>query len=330
MIQSGGGLQGSDVDSFAKYIRKYHCKYYYELRPIFGNRPNVQPWFTNEGQGREPDEDEDENRDDESLFSCNDDENYVNDSARDQDNVDDDVVVLDVDTGEVVPNKSAFSTLGCKVNTRLNLSELDDSDEDIFSTGNKVQKSSNANVSSLSEDNVSRVSGSTNNVTSAVSVASTQSNSRFKRKKYGNKSISPASARRMQRSLLTSHQRQINQRKKKAKITGLTDKEEEEKEFLKETRESKMRFEQEVHFHNKKVEEKNDLREERKVLIEQEKLRMAKEEREEKKEQAKIQTEMEKTKLLMIKMEMYEKRMKMKRDNPEIDDEFLDKNFPLL
>jgi hypothetical protein len=154
----------------------------------------------------------------------------------------------------------------------------------------------------------------------------------LKRKKNTKSSpgISPAVARRMQRSLLTSHQKQINQKKKKAKITGLTDKEEEHKEFLRQTRESKMMFEKEVHDHNKRREEMNDIREQRKVEIEQERLLMDKEERKERREQAKIQHELEKTKLMMVKMDMYQKRIQMKKDNPEIDDEVLNNLFPLM
>jgi hypothetical protein len=332
MIQSGGGLQGVEEESFAKYIRDFHCRYYFELRPIFGARPNIQPWFTNEGQGRDPDEDDlEDNSDDESLFSVHDsnansqDNTYRDDGTRKKPKV-----VIDVDADVIEKNIRHQPTSSMKDTTRLNLDVLDDTyDNDSVFGSNNTSKNNSSNISSLSDD-LQEVPTTHNKVASTISVSTSTSASRFRRKKVdATKSLSPAIARKMQRSLLTSHQKQINNKKKKAKITGLTDKEEEEKSFLRETRESKMIFEQQVHHHNIRHQEKMDVREERKILMEQERLKMEMEERESKREQAKIQIEMEKTKLTMIKMEMYEKRLQMKRNNPEITDEVLNSLFPM-
>jgi glucan-binding YG repeat protein len=156
-------------------------------------------------------------------------------------------VVFDVDADVIENNICHQATSSMKDTTHLNLDVLDDSnDNDSVFDSNNASKNNSSNISSLS-DNLPEVSTKQNKVASTISVPTSTSASRFRRKKVdATKSISPAIARKMQRSLLTSHQKQINNKKKKAKITGLTDKEE-EKSFLRETRESKMMFEQQVH-----------------------------------------------------------------------------------
>jgi hypothetical protein len=56
--ETGAGLHGTEYVNFQDYIVKHVCRYYYELEPVLGDRPNVTPWYTNE------DSDEDESKSD--------------------------------------------------------------------------------------------------------------------------------------------------------------------------------------------------------------------------------------------------------------------------
>jgi hypothetical protein len=143
MMQSGGGLETAhDIDSFANYIRKFVCKYYFELKPVFGDRPNIQPWYTNEGQGVDPDGDSDafDNRDDESLFSDTEYHNTNDDSVRDGNTNLNRSVVIDVDTGEVVNERNITQASTTQDSSRINLSILDDSDDELVSKEEEVSK----------------------------------------------------------------------------------------------------------------------------------------------------------------------------------------------
>jgi hypothetical protein len=61
---SDHGLEGIDYTNFHEQVLKETCRFYDDLKPVLGDRPNVTPWVTNEDM----DEDNDSiNEDDESI-----------------------------------------------------------------------------------------------------------------------------------------------------------------------------------------------------------------------------------------------------------------------
>jgi hypothetical protein len=75
MNGTGAGITGvKDTINFQKYIVKYVCKYYFELKPVFGDRQYVKPWFTNEDKWNDENNESTVNNnigssDEESVFS---------------------------------------------------------------------------------------------------------------------------------------------------------------------------------------------------------------------------------------------------------------------
>ena len=51
MNNTGNGLGKHSLEftTFQEFIVKNVCKYYFQLDPVLRDRPNVYPWFTNEG-----------------------------------------------------------------------------------------------------------------------------------------------------------------------------------------------------------------------------------------------------------------------------------------
>ncbi len=48
MRNTGGGLHGIAHSNYQDWVIDKVCKYYLDLLPVLGSRPNVQPAFTNE------------------------------------------------------------------------------------------------------------------------------------------------------------------------------------------------------------------------------------------------------------------------------------------
>jgi hypothetical protein len=113
MNSSGTGLTGTDKSTYQEYMVDNVCKYYFDLLPVLGNRPNIQPHFTNEG---EPSEE-------------------VNDSG--DDDLEDD-------------SESLFDENGNRINNSTTINVIDISDNVSTNEFNTTQDVSNSNDSSLS------------------------------------------------------------------------------------------------------------------------------------------------------------------------------------
>jgi hypothetical protein len=134
--------------------------------------------------------------------------------------------------------------------------------------------------------------------------------------------ITPIEAKQIQKGLLKSHKRQIHEKKKKDKLSGLTDEEVNDKNFLTECRKSKLLFEKERHSDIKKIEAT-------KISIQKERLTMEKESKMLVNSQIMAQTKLDNQKAMLVKLEMYKEHLALKNSNPDISDKFLDKHFPI-
>jgi hypothetical protein len=73
---SGNGLEGIEYADFHDRVLKETCRFYDDLHPILGDRPNVTPWITNEDS--DFDKDEERSCSNESEASENEEEDDMN------------------------------------------------------------------------------------------------------------------------------------------------------------------------------------------------------------------------------------------------------------
>jgi superfamily II DNA helicase RecQ len=134
--------------------------------------------------------------------------------------------------------------------------------------------------------------------------------------------MSPYKASLVRKSMLRENKKQIHGKTKKLKNTSVTSSDSEERDYMMDCRKKRL-----------ELEEKRDLRmgmiEEKKINLEMQRMIMDQTSTELKFESIRLHNMQEKKKLMLINMEVYEKRLKMKRDNPELSEDVLDEMFPM-
>ena len=88
-----------------------------------------------------------------------------------------------------------------------------------------------------------------------------------------------------------------------------------------ETRDAKMKFEMRKHDELKKIEAQ-------KLKIEEERLQMDRDNMAIKQQHISAQTKHENSKILLLKMEIFKERRRIKKENPELSEDYLDEYFP--
>jgi hypothetical protein len=131
MENTGAGLEGTHFEKFQDCILAKVCKHYLELNPIFKNRPNVYPMFTNQ----------DETDDKEEKLPCT----YVVDDDYD------DVIIFE-NNNDVSTNPyatSSYSSMNKKSNCDFSKLTDDTPKESSSSLGSEIS-CTNKNVTSIS------------------------------------------------------------------------------------------------------------------------------------------------------------------------------------
>jgi hypothetical protein len=278
MENTGAGLEGTHFEKFQDYILAKVCKYYLELDPIFKNRPNVYPMFTNQ----------DETDDEEEKLP----RTYVLDD-------DDDDVIMFENNNDVSTNPyatSSYSSMNKKSN--FDFSELtDDTRKESSSSGSEISCTKN-NITSIS----TRVHNSSSSDCSAK--------------------LSPYKANLLRKSMLRDNKKQIHGKTKKLKNEHEVVHVPDERDYMMKCREKRLELEEKRDLRMEKIEEK-------KIKLEMERLMMDKTSTELKFESIRLHNMQEKKKLMLINMEVYEKRLKMKKEHPDLTDEFLSEMFPM-
>ena len=93
------------------------------------------------------------------------------------------------------------------------------------------------------------------------------------------------------------------------------------RELLIETRNKKMMYEHNRHTDMKRIEEK-------KIRLEEQRLQMEESSTRIKNETLIIQKNLEKSKIVLLKLEMFKEREAIKKNNPDITDDYLNNLFP--
>jgi hypothetical protein len=305
---SGHGLEGIDYANYHEKVLKETCRFYDDLHPILGERPNVTPWVTNEDIDDE--EEEVNNAVDESDESDNDMEEFPRSKPSDE-------IVINLS------NTNETNVSSEKTRVIESTSSAARSQNDVVDLCASNSKSTKSTVTDLSSDDHSEcVLNTTGESRSSKSCNQPKKKNRVKEKSKKKQKLSPLEAKSKQQTFIRKNKKQINSTKTDPKIVDLIKAEQEEREFMMESRQKKLDFEFEKHNDLKRIESN-------KIRLDEKRLEMEHSQFVLKKQQIQFQMDYEKNRVLLQKMEMFKRREELKKTNPNITDELLDKLFPM-
>ena len=116
-------------------------------------------------------------------------------------------------------------------------------------------------------------------------------------------------AKNYQKNLLKKKNKSIVKKKRKNSTIDC-----DEREMIIETRNARMRFDQSRHDDMKKIESE-------KLKLEQERLKMDM-------DSMLLEQQQERSRLVLLKLEMFKERQSIKKEYPEVTEEYLEANFP--
>jgi hypothetical protein len=305
--RTGAGIHDfNEFRSFHDSVLKKHCRWYHELYPVFHDRPNVNAAYTNE----------DEN-DDSSSVGLEDDESLVSTSNSNSSDVEVVNFNNNVSNNESGKESTATNDNNNDFNLMNNMERHDTS----------LQKS-NEHTSSKNDE----ASGNDESVqivpVSPVPITPTNVESPKKKAR-----LTPSQAKHIQKGLISNKKKQVRGKGRKGTGVFWNSKEEEEREVLMECRRTKMKFEQERHEDIKKIEHDKlqDLnkREAKKLSLDEERLKLESKAIEMKMKRESVLYSQERKNLMLLNMKIFKERQQMKKDDPTLTDEYLDKYFKL-
>jgi hypothetical protein len=335
MKETGAGLFGIDHVNYRDWVVDNVCRYYVELLPIMRNRPNVTPWFTNHDDGKDDSESESDNNTESDIES---EEGRFSVSGES----DTEISITEVLVTKVTPGKRVFDvdvvskSTGSNGNNSASISGnvpvqdgqslssdnlsntvVGTSTANNCSNGDKCTIDNNndntLNTASCSANNTSQQTKNTYAPSPSRSVKRTRSKNISPKSKNdstssSSKKMSPIQAKSVRKNEYKNKTKQINSKKKKNKTGNAATIEVEEREYLNEQRQLKMKFELDIH---------NDLKRQHveKMSIEKTRLEMEKEELQNKK--------------ILNKVEILRARIEFKKQDPTITEEFLNIHFPM-
>ena len=318
MGRTGNGITDPlKYSSFQEYIVNNVCKHYFVLDAVFKDRPNVRPWATNEDDSRDDSSiDEydplnaveflssDDNSNEETTLS------FIN-----KDNESDsDIEILDKSDRMSIEDNSASSKSSHKGRQNEYPSTLSVCSHRTVSTHN------NSNISNITEETIVSNTGDKTNKKSATKPKSVTPN---RKKKTKSKSkYTPSQAKNMEKELKKKTRKSIAHKQKNGNTSlNITTIDDEDREFLIETRDRNIRFEREKHKDMKELEEQ-------KIRIETERLNMERDTMKLRHEQLLVQNNLERSKLALLRLEMFKTRQDIKKASPDVTDEYLNIHCP--
>jgi hypothetical protein len=309
LTNTGAGLHGIAFSNYQDSVVNRHCPYYFALDPILGQRPNVKPWYTNEFETNDEQKDRTSECDDESVGS--------------------EELVYDIDEEVRISTRNTPVLVGSKRSQVINLSSSDDSMTVTMNTTSCSSSSCQRNIenSSMSGDSINQLESSSSELHNTTSKSQNTSSGSPKKKKSVSKAtkkkpkLSPSAALEAQKSMIRKGVKQIHTKSTRTKMTDVLENEQKEREFIMETRKTKLILDKKKYDDMKQFEIK-------KINIDEKRLSMEEEERDLKREHIRSQTTLEKNKALLVKMEIFKMRQALKKSDPSLTDEFLDQQFP--
>jgi hypothetical protein len=182
---------------------------------------------------------------------------------------------------------------------------------------------------SISSDESSINFGKEDGLEEVNTIPSTPSPKKKKKMETKETMVSPIVAKDIQRKLLQRHKKQIHEKNRKSKLSGLFNSDVEEKDFLLKSRESKIFYEEQRHNEMKKFQENKISIDTKRCEINEKCFKMEIDNAELNRERIKAQTKLDEQKRLLVKLEMFKLRQALKKDDPEVTDEYLDQYFAM-
>jgi hypothetical protein len=161
-------------------------------------------------------------------------------------------------------------------------------------------------VENINQDNISISSHHTSGRNTTTSVSGST-------RKRSSNTISPSDAKKKHKSLLRQGKKQIGSTKSKSKIAALLEAEQQDRNFMMQSRKDKLVFETKKHDELKQIEKQKLGIEERRFRLDEKRLL--------------AQSEIDQQKLLLVQMEVFEKREQMKKNNPHITESEINRRF---
>jgi hypothetical protein len=295
MNQTGAGLEGLDLTNFQEYIVNQVCKYYFELDCVMRDRPNVQPWFTNEHRLVEVIDDSD---DDDSIES-------VGSMLGDDEDTPTDTDVTDSD------NDRRRGSNALLFANNMNSTNTSPSFINAHSSGHESTDPSNT-----SDDNNTRRGLARKRTKSGTNSTTTA------------KKISPMEAKKTQKAMVKNKKKSIAVKKRKVLSNKITGMDQDDRDLIIETRDAKMNFEREKHKDMKEIEKERLTIDKERLAMEKETIMMKKDKIVAQKEQLVAQAGVEKSRIVIMRMEMFKNRLTLKKEFPDVTDEYLATQFP--
>ena len=292
MNYTGDGLEGIEFENFQDYIVNSICKYYFVLDPVLKDRPNVRPWITNEDNGRVIGEPEEilsvSSSDDESMQSNG---LTSDEKTKLNDQMLDDIIINHTTDNEYKTHHSnlSFSTVSSNNHTSTPSTTSDSSNTSEIETVSTTQRSIDTNMTP------------------------TRSKKKDKKNIVITK-ISPMQAKNYQNKLKNRKKKSIVKKKGSASKVFDAIMDTDDRDFIMESRNATMIFEKEKYNHMKSIESE-------KLRIDKERLKMEM-------NSTLIKQQQEKSRLVLLRLEMFKERQSIKKEYPEITDDFLEANFP--
>jgi hypothetical protein len=339
---SGNGVDQSEMANFHEHIKKNVCKYYFVLEPVLKDRPNMTPAWTNHSTDRKSRSHSSSGSDDESEATS-----YGGNNCNASDNSSFCEVVQQSGArrGTVVNSNNKRTSDNFK-SVELML-ENDDINRDCSYAARSNDVSvinDESNISSLSNEKIYNT-----NDEDSSNLKGKRSGRRGRKKHKSASSstatsISPVRAKNIQINLYKDKQKQIFSGTNKNKRSNWNTTQSDHNDYFENCRNTKLLFEKEKYDYLKQVDKKKIEIEEKRLEIEastsmlkQEQIRLESKRLEidnelsiSKKEQIVMQTNLEKSKLLLNNVEIYKARLAIKKEDPTVTDEFLDKHFKFM
>ena len=302
MNRTGNGMTDPlKFSSFQEYIVRDVCRYYFELDPIFKDRPNMTPWATNEDDSS-----------DSSVIESEDETITSNDK---EDNNTGLVTIEDSDI-EIMDSEDSIQLKGrisgqSKNKNKYSTNEDEYDDDSISSNATFSTNHNSSNLSTLSESTI---------LESPKKIKKKKGRRTSKKDKKRTK-LTPLEAKTIQKKHVHTNRKTIRKTSSRNSAASLTQTETEDRERLLETRKNKMLFEKERHTDLKKLETE-------KLLIQRERLAMERDTMKLKHQHMETQNSLERSKIALLRLEMFKERQEIKKNNPEVTDDYLNSQFP--
>ena len=330
MNRTGNGITDPlKYSTFQDFIVENVCKHYFILDPIFKDRPNVRPWATNEDTDMENEwEENDYDPTKSSEFLTSDDESNdslgictINTKDRGSDSTtkdkgaDSDVEIIESPQIKRRHYHSNVSTLSSNQQSTTN-----EYDNFSLTSQNSVFTHNTSNISNITDDSniikIGEKGSHRKETTKAKSVTPNRKKSTKSKSKY-----TPSQAKNMEKDLKKKNKASIAKKHSNTTSMSITSIDQEDRDFLIETRNSTIKFETLKHNDMKELEE-------RKIMIENERLMMERDTMKLKHEQMVVQNRLERSKLALLKLEIFKARQEIKKVNPDVTDDYLNNHFP--